>query len=256
MTDRESPDAAAASPSSQTMPLALIVASALPDPPFELIENGKPAGFDIELMQLIAARFGRTWRLVRYDGADFKGIFAGLDSSAYDCVASGATITPERRKLADFCDPYVVSGQSLVVDPERLPNVRSTADLGGLTIGVQRGNTSEPVAERLVAEGKAKVVKVYAYDEIEHALDYLASGECDAFMKLAPVMAWFLRSRPKLKIVETGITQEWLAVSVRRGNDALCEAINEAQRALLSDGTLQRLAARWLGPHATIPSTE
>jgi hypothetical protein len=59
----------------------LAVGAAMPDPPFELMLGGKPAGFDIELTQLIAARLGRTWRLVRYDGSDFNGIFAGLESA-------------------------------------------------------------------------------------------------------------------------------------------------------------------------------
>ena len=68
---------------------------------------------------------GRTWQLVRHDGADFNGIFGGLDSGAYDCVASGTTITPEREKIADFCTPYAVSGQSLVVDVTRQLRVGS-----------------------------------------------------------------------------------------------------------------------------------
>src|ERR1700734_2486345 len=115
-------------------PPALTVGAALPDPPFELIEGGRPAGFDIELTQLIAARLGRTWRLVRYDGADFNGIFAGLKSGAYDCIASGTTITPGRAERADFCAPYALSGQSLVVDATRHPRVRGVDDLEGLVI--------------------------------------------------------------------------------------------------------------------------
>ena len=226
----------------------LTVGAALPDPPFELMQGGEPAGFDIELTQLIAARLVRTWRLVRYDGSDFNGIFAGLSSGAYDCVASGTTITPERRKLADFCDPYVVSGQSLVVDAERHPDACSIANLGGLTIGVQQGNTSQPVADRLVVEGKAARVKVYAYSEIEQALVDLTTGGCDAFMKLAPVTAWLVRDRPRLKVVETGITREVLGICVRRRDDALRGAINESQRALLEDGTLPRLVTKGLGP--------
>jgi polar amino acid transport system substrate-binding protein len=211
-----------------------------------------PAGFDIELMQLIAARIGRRWRQTPYDGPDFDGIFAGLYSGAYDCVASGATITPERRKIADFCDPYVVSGQSLVVDPKRHANVHSIADLQGLVIGVQDGNTSQPVANQLVAEGKAARVKVYAYSEIAQALADLSSGGCDVFMKLAPVTAWLLRSRPALRVVQTGVTRELLGVSVRRGDDTLREAINQAQNALLREGILQSLVTKWLGPGAIV----
>jgi polar amino acid transport system substrate-binding protein len=69
-------------------------------------------------------------------------------------------------------------------------------------------------------------------------------------MKLAPVTAWLVRDRPRLKVVQTEITRELLGICVRRGADALREAINEAQRALVKDGTLQRLAAKWLGPGA------
>ena len=116
----------------------LRVGAALPDPPFEFMTGAGPAGFDVAFMQRIAAQLGRTWQLVRYTGADFNGILAGLDEGRYDCVASGTTITPDRERLADFCPPYLVSGQSLVVDPNRHPHVHGIADLKGLVIGVQK----------------------------------------------------------------------------------------------------------------------
>ena len=100
--------------------------------------------------------------------------------------------------------------------PSRHPNVHGIADLKGLVIGVQQGNTSQPVADKLVAEHRAARVRVYAYDEIEKALDDLSTGGCDAFMKLAPVTEWFVRDRPKLKVVETGITRERLGICVRK----------------------------------------
>ena len=74
----------------------LKVGSALPDPPFEFMTGDGPAGFDISLMQRIAGKLGREWRLVPYKGADFNGIFTGLDAGTYDCIASGTTITPGR----------------------------------------------------------------------------------------------------------------------------------------------------------------
>lgn len=233
--------------------MLLKVGAALPDPPFELMTKDGPIGFDIALMQRIAAKLGRQWQLVPYKGSDFNGIFAGLDDGSYDCVASGTTITAPRQKLADFCSPYAASGQSLVVDVSRHPTVRSVNDLNGLVIGVQKGNTSEPIAERLVAEGRAARVRVYAYDEIEQALGELSSGGCDAFMKLAPVTAWLVRDRPKLKVVQTGITRELLGICVRKGDAALAGAIGKAQAELMADGTIAGLITQWLGSGANLP---
>jgi polar amino acid transport system substrate-binding protein len=233
----------------------LRVGAALPDPPFELMGESGPVGFDIDLLRLIAQELGRSWQLVRYEGSDFNGIFSGLDADQYDCVASGATITPDREMMADFCAPYIESGQSIVVDVKRHPNVRSIADLRGLVIGVQQGNTSEPVARKLVAQGQAASVRSYAYHDIETALGDLSNGGCDVFMKLAPVMHWLVRDRPDLQVVQTGITQELLAISVRRGDATLRTAINQAQQRLRNDGTLARLAGQWLGSGAALPPT-
>ena len=232
----------------------LRVGAALPDPPFEFTGEQGPSGFDIALMQRIAGKIGRAWQLVPYTGADFNGIFAGLEDGRYDCVASGTTITQARQAIADFCAPYCVSGQSLVVDKTRHPDVRSIDDLKGLVIGVQKGNTSQPVADKLVAEGRAARVRVYAYDEIETALGDLSTGGCDAFMKLAPVMHWFVRDRPRLAVVQTGITREVLGVCVRKGDTALRESIDAAQAALAGDGTLGALIRQWLGEGAAAPS--
>jgi ABC-type amino acid transport substrate-binding protein len=231
----------------------LRVGAALPDPPFEFMTDAGPAGFDVKLMQLIAARLDRDWQLHPFKGADFNDIFAGLDIGSCDCIASGTTITPGREQVADFCPPYVVSGQSLVVDPGRHPNVHGIDDLKGLVIGVQHGNTSQSVADRLVAEHRAAGVRVYAYDAIETALGDLSAGGCDVFMKLAPVAEWFVRDRPRLKVVETGITRERLGICVRKGNTVLRDAISQAQSTLMRDGTLAALAGQWLGSAVTVP---
>jgi len=157
------------------IPGVLCVGSDLPDPPFEFMDGDAARGFDVELLQAIAAALGLQWRLVRYAGGDFNDIFAGLANGAYDCIASGATITPDRERMATFCAPYVRSGQSLVCNIESTPHVRSVDDLRGLVIGVQHGNTSEPVAHRLKDEGRVGEVRTYAYHDIGVMLDDLTS---------------------------------------------------------------------------------
>ena len=192
----------------------LFVASAFPDPPFELMHGGKPTGFDVELTQAIASDLGLEWRLAPYEGADFNGIFRELSAKAVDCIASGTTVTPQRERVAAFCAPYIRSGQSLVCNIQATPNVRSIDDLHGMALGVQQGNTSEPVAQKLKAAGRIADVRIYAYHDIGRMLDDLDAGSLGAVMKLSPVMHWFVRDRPRLRVVQERITDESLAIAV------------------------------------------
>jgi ABC-type amino acid transport substrate-binding protein len=238
----------AATPGLTKKPGILRVGAAFPDPPFE-VPGEPPTGFDVDLMQAVAAELGLRLEVVPYRGDGFEGIFAGLDRGEYDAVASGTTITAHRRNLALFCRPYVRSGQSLVVDAQRRPGVGSIDDLAGLSLGVQRGNTSEPVAHRLQSKGKVGAVRTYAYHDILLALDDLEAGRVDAFMKLEPVMRSLIRERPSLRIVQTGITEEHLAVAVGLGNARLADAIDRAQSRLSARGVLAALGQRWFAAH-------
>ena len=226
----------------------LRVGAAFPDPPF----NGMPdnAGLDIDLMTELAKKLGATVKFIAYEGADFNGIFDGLGSS-YDCVAAGTTVTPDREKKAKFLPPYLISGQSLAVDTTRLPHVTSVDDLDGLTIGVQQGNTSQPIADKLVAQGKAGAVRVYDYGTIRSALTDLTTGACDAFMKLASVLTELVKPVPGVDVVQRGISVENIAIAVARSDQALLARLTVAQAELEDDGTLQRIREKWLGnPYA------
>jgi polar amino acid transport system substrate-binding protein len=226
----------------------LRVGAAFPDPPF----NGMPddAGLDIDLMTEIAKKLSATVEFIPYEGPDFNGIFDGLGSS-YECVTAGTTVTPEREEMAQFVPPYLISGQSLAVDTTRLPRVASVDDLEGLTIGVQQGNTSQPIADRLVAEGKAAAVRVYDYGSIRTALTDLTTGACDAFMKLAPVLTELVKPIPGVEVVQRGISVENIAIAVARNDQALLARLTVAQAELEDDGTLQRIRGKWLGsPYA------
>jgi ABC-type amino acid transport substrate-binding protein len=227
----------------------LRVGVAFPDPPF----NGMPddTGLDIDLMTELAERLGATVEFIAFEGADFNGLFDGLAKGTYDCVAAGTAVTAEREKNAKFVPPYLISGQSLAVDTRRLPHVTSIDELDGLTIGVQQGNTSQPIAEELVAQGKAKAVRVYDYGTVGTALTDLTTGACDAFMKLAPVLTELVKPIPGVEVVQRGISVENIAVAVGMENQMLLGRLSVAQAELEDDGTLQRIRAKWLGnPYA------
>ncbi|HTY26942.1 MAG TPA: transporter substrate-binding domain-containing protein, partial [Mycobacterium sp.] len=133
------------------------------------------------------------------------------------------------------------------VDTARLPEVRSVDDLEGLTIGVQQGNTSQPIANRLVAEGKAARVKVYPYAGIRTALRDLTTARCDALMELAPVLTDLVRRVPDVEVVQRGITSERIAIAVPTSDAALLARVNAALTQLEANETLPAIRQRWTG---------
>ena len=98
----------------------------------------------------------------------------------------------------------------------------------------------------LVALGRQDLIGELYSEFVVTQDDRLGSSAENWCMKLAPVTAWFVRERPRLKVVETGITVEPLGVSVRKGDVAVREAINSAQAGLAADGTLGSISMKRL----------
>jgi polar amino acid transport system substrate-binding protein len=224
----------------------LLVASAFPDPPFEVTQDGVDTGFDAELMRAVCGQIGLRWQLTKYEGDDFNGIFDGLRTRSYDAVASGTTITPEREKVALFSEPYLESGQSLVVNTTLTPHITSTDDLIDQVVGIQTGNTSDIVAKELKADGKLAGIRYYPYHGVLDALDDLTAGRIGGFMKLLPVATWLVKDRPDLDVVQEIHTHEFLGIAFAPDNRGLRDATNTALRTLRENGAIDRLERRWL----------
>ena len=222
----------------------LSVASAYPDPPFELAE-GSENGFDIDLMRSICVHLGLQLLRQRYLADNFDGIFDGLANRTYDAVISGTTITPGRAAIVQFSDPYLEFNQGVAVNRECTPDASAESDFRGLTAGIQVGNTSDFVARRCVAQRVIAGIRYYPYDGIQTALSDLEAGNIGLVIKLFPVISWLTKSRPNLEVSMQVPTHEQLGIAFAKGNVELCKAVNGALRALHSDGEFDKLQARW-----------
>ncbi len=63
-------------------------------PPLEFVEDGTLTGFEVELVPLIGEKVGVPMSV---KNIPWDTIFAGLANGAYDGVASGVTVTEERK---------------------------------------------------------------------------------------------------------------------------------------------------------------
>lgn len=234
------------------IPGALTILSAYPDPPFDVMKDGAATGFDIELMRAVASHLSLKLRRLPFEGENFNDIFAGLAQGKCDAVISGTTITPERAAIVRFSKPYLEFNQGVAVNRRLTSGATSTADLRGLTAGIQKGNTSDFVAKRLLAQGDIAGIKYYPYDGIGTALDDLQAGRIGLVIELFPVISWLTRDRSDLEVAMQVPTHEKLGIAFAPERADLRDAVDAAIAALRESGEFAKLQAAWPGTGATM----
>ena len=218
----------------------LTVGSDIPFAPFEYREGGDLTGFDVELVEEMASRLDLE---VRWVDTAFDTIFTQLAGGQFDVVASATTITPERERQVNFTEPYYRSQQALAVNTEETPDVRSVDDLSdGDTVAVQRGTTGEAWArENLASRG----VEVRSFVEAPDTFTALEAGNVTGVVFDEPAVVDAVRERPNLETVDTIDTDEDYGFAVDPDNAALLDALNEALREMIDDGTYTEIYERF-----------
>ena len=72
--------------------------------PFVYMYEGKPVGFEIEVLYLFCKEYGYN---VNISDLSFASGLAGLASEKYDLVCGGLYMTAERKESVNFSDPYM-----------------------------------------------------------------------------------------------------------------------------------------------------
>lgn len=220
----------------------LTVGSDVAFPPFEFKDEKTQeiVGFDVDLAKEIGKRLGLK---VEFVPANFDSIIPALKANKFDCVISAMTITEEREKQVDFSDPYIDSDQSLAVKTGS--PIKSTKDLKGKVVGVQRGTTGELKAKELQQQFGIKEVR--AYDDTLLAFEDLKAGRVDAVVNDLPVTAYLVKRQPEIQIVEVIKTGEKYGVAFREDQDDLREAFNKVLAEIKADGTYDQIYEKWFG---------
>ncbi|SRR5690554_1654599 len=210
-------------------------------PPLEFVdENGDIVGFEIDLIAAIGEKSG--YAMVTKN-VPWDGIFAGLHNGSYDGVASGVTVTEERKNTMDFTTPVLEVTQSIIVHKGN-KDIKDEKSLYGKRVGVQIGTTGNFAVE------KVDGVVVRAYDDIGLAIEDLLNKNLEAAVADSLIAAEFVLANPnyadKLEIVGSlGDDIEQIAIAVKKGNSSLLKILNDTLAALEADGTMAALKKKW-----------
>src|SRR5262245_42460991 len=123
-------------------------------PEMYLDDSGKPAGYDVELLNKLATELG-----VKLDiqNLDFNGLIPGLQSKKFDLVSVGLTATDERKKVIDFSREYVPYTSVLAVkQDDSSPASIDTYNKQGMVITALQGSTGEQLAKKTFPNATVK----------------------------------------------------------------------------------------------------
>lgn len=216
----------------------------LPYPPFQFERDGKVVGFDVALIDLVAKDLGVEQKILDTPFENFKtGAF--LNSGECDLAAAGMTITDERKKNVDFSIPYFDATQAVLASKKS--GVRTLAEVKArkLKLGAQAETTGESYA---TSQGFDPV----AFESSDAVLNGLRTGQVEAVVIDYPVVQGWLKDEANadaFEVADNINTGEQYGFTVKKGNNALREAINKALAEARSDGTYKKLYEKWIGPY-------
>jgi ABC-type amino acid transport substrate-binding protein len=213
----------------------LTVGSDIPYPPFEQGKAPNFTGFDIELMEAIGEKIGRT---PEFQDTSFETIFRDVQQGKFEAVISAATITEEREKAVDFSNPYYLSEQAVLV--KEGSEIKSLEDADGKTVGAQQGTTGLELAKEKLGGSEIR-----AFPEGPDAVNALKSGTVEAVIIDAPVAANAVEKSGGLEIAEKVPTEEEYGIAVAQGETELLDEINQGLKEVEEDGTYDTIYEKW-----------
>jgi polar amino acid transport system substrate-binding protein len=209
-------------------------------PPFITMENGKPAGFEYDLLVAIGEELGYTIEYL--EPQNFDQLLASLAAgNSMDVACSSFTINDERKEIVDFTDSYFDSNQAVVVKTGA--SYDDASDLAGLRVGAQAGTTGEDWAVENISN-----VQMVPLNDATGLFVNLESDSVQAIVLDEPTARNIIAENysGKMKVLEVIATGEQYGIAVAKSNPALTQAINDALATLRSNGTYQQIYNKYI----------
>ncbi|NJB69051.1 PAS domain S-box-containing protein [Desulfobaculum xiamenense] len=207
-------------------------------PPYEFLENGRPTGFNVDMLRAVAEVMGLD---VRIDLGEWNEVRSQLEEGRIDII-TGMFSSEERDKVVDFSLPHVIVSNSIFV---RLgSSIRGLDDLEGKQVLVQRGDIMHDWAQKNLPHSVLVPVPEQA-----DALFLLSAGRHDAAL-IARLQGQYAIHRHKLdNLVPVGppILPMRYCFAVREGDEELRVQLNEGLTLLKRTGRYEAIYDKWFG---------
>ncbi len=211
--------------------------------PFEMTDQkGKFVGFDIDMAKEMAKAMGVKFVPVN---TAWDGIIPSLITDKFDIIMSGMTVTQERNLKVNFADPYIIVGQTILLNKKHEGEVQSYKDLNDskFIVTSKLGTTGEMAVKRKIPKATYKSFET----ETEAALE-VVNGKADAFVYDLPYCVVFMANQGggKLVFLDEPFTFEPLAWAINKGDPDFLNWLNNFLRQVKNDGRYDMIYNKWI----------
>ncbi len=210
--------------------------------PFGFIdEDEQVKGFDIDLCREIAYRLFGNKNAIEFKQVTSSNRIFSITSGSVDFVAATMSITPKRKQIIDFSNPYYIAGQAIMVPKDS--NIKTLSDLSGKKIIVSLGSTSEMNIRRMFPSAEILGFRTYT-----DAFSALRTGRGDALTTDDTIIYGFLSEKNNFKMLKDRLTREPYGLGFNKGRETftLRETINMILKEIAQDGTINKLEEKWM----------
>lgn len=214
-------------------------------PPFEYYaENGTMVGFDIELLNKVAAMMGITGY---WTDMDWSLAVQSVTEYQFD-VLGALQRTKEREKVMEFTIPYHIVVNVLAVLNTSSVVINVWEDVANYTIGVYSSGTSWTyVNESLIATGLMPPENVIQYPGMDEIVADLVAGRIDIGYLDEDPFAIYKETYPQLENVFSFVdpNTEGMGWAVGKGRVWLKDKLNELLTELWETGWIPALKEKY-----------
>ena len=221
-----------------SLPNPIVFGSDSNFPPYEFLDkNGKPAGFNIDLLQAIADEMGFNIEFRLGIWAKIKNEFEEQET----IHISDMFYSAERNKKFDYAIPHEVTYDKIYVQKNN-KEIFSISDLTNKKVAVYMSSTLEEYLNK--NHPKINLISVPSEQD---ALILLSEGNCDAAIVSDIIQNEVITNLKKDNLIVIGrptFPREFSFV-VKKGNDKLLRLINGGLVSLKENGKFNELKEKW-----------
>ena len=225
-------------------PLNIKIATESSYKPFSYTDaDGKLIGYEIELVDALCAQMKAECEVI---SQDWDGLIPGLNAQKFDAAIAGMSITPERKEVVDFSDPYFHSGIILI---GKKGDDLTIDSLKGQPIASQRSTVASQYLQDEHSDADIKL-----YDTQDNAYLDLTSGRVRGMMSDKVTGIDWLKTEAgqnyEVKGNEISSNDDAMGIAFRKG-DPLVAKFNKALSELKANGTYDQITGSYFGTSST-----